>query len=178
MTPKASDRPETRPELLTRISSIRIVFHFLISTRIKQGTQLTMNPIDNDYWVQPGDTYSRLPTRTFSKFIKPSPTFSDLPLSFLYLLLPSSTFLCLLLPSLPSLPSLPKSFKHIQTHSNTDKHVKQLFSMLVIRTLKNYPESTVSPASPWPAASRGRPGDGRRDCLHSALSLRNLHMSY
>ena len=30
-TPEASDRPETRLELLTRISSIRFVVHFLIS---------------------------------------------------------------------------------------------------------------------------------------------------
>ena len=27
--------------------------NFLISNRIKQGTQLTMNPSDNDYWVVP-----------------------------------------------------------------------------------------------------------------------------
>ena len=31
LAPEASDRPETRLELLTRISSIRFVFHFLIS---------------------------------------------------------------------------------------------------------------------------------------------------
>ncbi len=40
LTPEASDRPETRLELLTRISSIRFVFHFLISSRIKQGTSI------------------------------------------------------------------------------------------------------------------------------------------
>ena len=34
LTPEASDRPETRLELLTRISSIRFFFHFLISSRI------------------------------------------------------------------------------------------------------------------------------------------------
>ena len=48
---EASDRPETRLELLTRLSSIRFFFHFLISSRIKQGTQLIMNPSDNDYRV-------------------------------------------------------------------------------------------------------------------------------
>ena len=32
---EASERPETRLELLTRTSSIRFFFHFLISSRIK-----------------------------------------------------------------------------------------------------------------------------------------------
>ena len=41
---EASDRPETRLELLTRTCSIRFIFHFLISSRIKQGTQLIANP--------------------------------------------------------------------------------------------------------------------------------------
>ena len=41
LTPEASDRPETRLELLTRISSVRFVPHFLISSRIKQETAIT-----------------------------------------------------------------------------------------------------------------------------------------
>ena len=41
LTPEASDRPETGLELLTRISSIRFVVHFLISSRIRNiGTLL------------------------------------------------------------------------------------------------------------------------------------------
>ena len=35
LTPEASDRPETRLELLTITSSIRICFHFLFSSRMK-----------------------------------------------------------------------------------------------------------------------------------------------
>ena len=52
LTPEASDRPETRLELRTRTCSIRFVLHFFISNRIKQGTQLIPNPINNDYWVR------------------------------------------------------------------------------------------------------------------------------
>ncbi len=37
LTPEALDRPETGLELLTRISSIRFFFHFLISSRINQN---------------------------------------------------------------------------------------------------------------------------------------------
>ncbi len=38
LAPRASDSPETRLELLTRISSIRF-FHFLISSRMKVTLQ-------------------------------------------------------------------------------------------------------------------------------------------
>ncbi len=51
LAPEASDRPETRLELLTRLSSIRFFPHFLISSRIKQGTQLITSPSTDDYWV-------------------------------------------------------------------------------------------------------------------------------
>ncbi len=49
---EASERPETGLELLTRACSIRFFPHLLISSRITQGTQLIMNPSDNDYWVR------------------------------------------------------------------------------------------------------------------------------
>ncbi len=40
LTPKASERPETRLELLTRTSSVRFVAHVLISSRIKHSMEL------------------------------------------------------------------------------------------------------------------------------------------
>ncbi len=45
-----TDRDQAR-QTVTRTSPIRIVVHFLISSRIQQGTQLIKNPSDNDYWV-------------------------------------------------------------------------------------------------------------------------------
>ena len=39
------------PAFLFEVDSVHAFKRFLISSRIKQGAQLIMNPSDNDYWV-------------------------------------------------------------------------------------------------------------------------------
>ncbi len=39
------------PAFLFEVDSVYAFKRFLISSRIKQGAQLIMNPSDNDYWV-------------------------------------------------------------------------------------------------------------------------------
>ncbi len=73
---EASDRPETRLELLARLSSARFFFHFLISSRIKQGTQLITNPSNDDYWVR---FLTSLLRASFSNSPKLSLTFTSTP---------------------------------------------------------------------------------------------------
>ena len=66
---EASDRPETRPELLARLSSARFFLHFLISSKNK-----TLS-----YFLSLSRTLSNFLEASSSSFLEPSLTFTSTP---------------------------------------------------------------------------------------------------
>ena len=66
---EASDRPETRPELLARLSSVRFFLYFLISSK-----KITLS-----HFLSLSQTLSNFLEASFSSFLEPSPTFTSTP---------------------------------------------------------------------------------------------------